>query len=377
MVLGISEDFTTDVQLDTELNAAASSGLNLNSGVHPSVTVSNLLEFLPNSAFVTIADWSDTKTYSDYNISHKRTDLVSKNGVIYQSLQNDNLNNDPETEDAFWLQTNIESLVLKSFVSRVQDKVYADLSLVKRLVNNQYIYEVGRYDYMLPNQFCAYVFEPKGSDYVKFTINQIAFQALTTDPVNLYVVNENVLVDTLILTPNNGVFEFKDINYTFSGPGKWFFIVDSQMVKSNQGVLDPLKYDGFVCYTASGIGSVPNDCTWSFDTTGNGLGFNISVCLDSEVYIDNNVSNFGSFIRATFELMSLQMFLHNSNNRSNRNERMQMDRELLTAETKSLEMNTVAKRYNDELKRAKRVIEKTFDTQLNLDDEFCIELNSL
>lgn len=380
MILGISEDFSTDVVLDAELNEASSSGLNLNSGTHPSITVNNLLAFLPFYD-ITIAEWDVDKIYSEYSQSKKRTDLVKIGDIIYQSLQNANLAFDPETETAYWLPTNIESLTLKAFISRVQDKVYADLNLTKRLVNNQFIYEVGKHDFTLPNDYAAWVFEPKGSDYLSFTINQIAIQANTLMDVNLYVLNELsdtcVLVDTLVLTPNNGLFELKELKYRFSGKGRWIFAIDSQSVKSNQGVVDSLLYDGFVCYTATGIGLTPETAEWSDQSTGIGIGFNISVVLDSRVYIENNIDNLANFVRSTFELMSLQMFLHNSGNRSNRSETIQAERELLVAETKVLDANTVAKRYTDEKKEAKRLIDKTFDTQLSSDDdEFNIELSS-
>jgi hypothetical protein len=378
MVLGISEDFTRDIVIDAELKQASSTGLTLNSGVHASITLDNLLEFLPDSTTTFLA-WDNTKTYGLYSTTKNKADIVVLNSVIYQSIKADNTGNSPDAANStYWMETNIESLVLKSFVDKVKDRVYTDLSLIKRLVNSQKIYEVGRHDLMLPNQYCGYVFEPKGSDYVSFVINQISFQGLTTDPVNLYVVNEGRLVDTLVLQPNNGAFEWKDVNYRFKGEGKWIFAVDSQIVKTNQGVVDTLKYDGFVVYTTTGLGETPEGATWVYETTGNGLGFNVSVSLDSSIYIDNNIEYFGGLIRSTFELMALQMFLHNSNNRSNRNEFIQLNKELLTYETKSLEGNTVARRYNKELDKAKRAIEKTFDTQLSDDDaSFDIELTSV
>ena len=373
MVLGISEDFTRDIVLDAELASASSTGLSLNSGVHTSITLDNLLEFLPDSD-ATFLDWDVEKTYGVYSDTKNRANIVVFNSVIYQSIKGDNTGNSPDEEDSiYWMETNLESLVLKSFIDKVKDKVYSDLNLIKRLVNSQKIYEVGRHDMMLPNQYCGYVFEPKGSDYLSFTLNQVSFQGLTTDDVNLYVINEGRLVDTLVLHPNNGAFEWKNLGYKFKGEGKWIFAVDSQMVKTNQGVVDPLKYDGFVVYTTTGLGETPQSATWVYETTGNGLGFNVSVCLDSSIYIDNNLDYFGGFIRSTFELMTLQMFLHNSNNRSNRNEFIQLNKELLAYETKSLEGNTVARRYNKEMERAKRAIEKTFDTQLS-DDSGCFDI---
>ena len=82
----------------------------------------------------------------------------------------------------------------------------------------------------------------------------------------------------------------------------------------------------------------------------------------------------GNLVRATFELMALELFLNNSENRGNRSQQIQMDRDNLIAETKSLEMNTVARRYTSELSFAKKTIAKTFDTQLsNNESDFGIE----
>lgn len=133
-----------------------------------------------------------------------------------------------------------------------------------------------------------------------------------------------------------------------------------------------------MCYTATGIGNEPETATYSYGVSGNGIGFNVSVSLDSQIYIDNNMALLGNLVRATFELMALEMFLYNSENRGNRVQQIQLDRDNLIAETKSLEMNTVARRYTSELANAKKLIAKTFDTQLaNNDDDFGIEEQSV
>ena len=217
--------------------------------------------------------------------------------------------------------------------------------------------------------------EPKGSDYLKFRINQVAIQMDGTTPIELYVVNQGVLVDTLQLTPANGKLEFSDIGYEFSGPGRWFFIIDSADVYVDGGALDPLRYDGFVAYTATGIGNSPETATFTDGVMGNGLGFDISVSKDPTVYLENNLVNMGNFIRATFDYLSLQMFLHNPNNISNRAQRIQMQDDILIAEIKGMEGDTVAKHFHREKKKAIDMVEKTFDTQLN-DGDFEIELSS-
>lgn len=375
MVLGIAEDFTSDVVLDSELTGTPLSGLYLNSGVHPSITIDNLLHFLPNDVTVTTA-WSPTVTYGKFEDSRRKTDLVTKNDKIFQSIQSSNLNQDPETETLFWLETNIESLRLKNLIFNTLDKVYADLHLTKRLVNNQYLYEVGDNEVTLPNDFAAWVFEPKGSDYLTIRINQISFQKNSTTPVNLFVVNQGVLIDTLVITPSNGRVDFKELNYTFKGQGQWIFAIDSTTVKTKGYYVDPLKYDGFICHTAIGIGASAETADYSFSANGNGLGFNISAFLDANIYIDNNINELANYVRATFEYVVFQMYLHNSNNRSNRVQRLQMKDELLMIESKTTDADTVARRYFTEKKRAVKQLHKTFDTQLKDNNDFEIEITS-
>ncbi|MDV3508957.1 hypothetical protein CMU89_17105 [Elizabethkingia anophelis] len=376
MVLGFVEDFTSNVILDNELKTNSSKGIALNSGVHPSLTMDNLLHFLPYND-LQLSSYKPDTTYNNFSKSKDRQDIVLFNGDIFQCIKDGTLGIEPGTESN-WLKTNKESLLLKSFIDKVKEKVLTDLRLTKRLVNSQFLYEVGQNKTMLPNDYAAWVFEAKGTDYVKITLNEIVLQALTDQPVELYVINQGVLVDTLILHPQNGRVQFEKFEYTFNGPGRWLFAIKSQYVLTNNGYIDMQKYDGFVCYTATGTGNTPESSTWSYNEYGNGLGFNVSVSLDSDRYIDYNFMSLGNFIKAAFELMALQTFLHNSNNRSNRNENFQLDKELLMFETKNIEANTVAKRYFDTLKEAKNIIHKTFDTQLSLNnDDLEVEITSV
>ncbi|MEN8122207.1 MAG: hypothetical protein ABFS35_17810 [Bacteroidota bacterium] len=372
MVLGIAEDFTSDVLLDTQLKSSTS-GLYLNSGVHPSITIDNLLNFLP-IINVTTKAWDSTKTYGEY--VRDKADLVTYNNKLYQSIKSANLNQNPTTETAYWLETNLSSLRLKNLIQQVKDKVYSDLNLTVRLINNQALYEIGDKVKALPNDYAAWVFEPKGSDYTSFRINQISFQKESTTPVNLYVINQGVLIDTLTITPSNGIFEFKDLEYTFSGKGKWIFAIDSTDVLVSGKSIDSLKYDGFVVYTATGIGATPESADYSYGTMGNGLGFNITTYLDSSLYISNNVNEFSNFIRATFEYVVFQMFLHNPNNMSNLNVLIQMEKDIVLQELKNIQANTVAKRYEDEKRKAIKQLQKTFDTQLD-DNEYEIEITTV
>jgi hypothetical protein len=376
MVLGIAEDFSSNVTLDSQLTGLPESGLFLNSGVHPSITVENLLSFLPVIDFV-IAAWDELKPYDVYATSRQKRDIVTHENVIYQSVATNNIGNEPP--GGAWVATNIESLRIRNFIDKVQDRVYADLNLTKRLVNNQYLYEVGKQERQLPNDYCGWVFEPKGSDYITLRINEICLQKSGTTPVELYIINQGSVIDTIEVVPKNGKISFdKYPNLTFSGKGKWMFVMDSTTVFSNNGYIDPLKYDGFVAYTCVGIGDAPETATYSYNTTGNGLGFNISAFLNSSLYIENNVNEFGDLIRSTFEYMTLLEFLYNSNNRKNMAQRVQLDKEMLMFETKNLDHDTSVRRYYAEKKKAIKTLERTFDTQLaNNNDELEITISSL
>ena len=216
----------------------------------------------------------------------------------------------------------------------------------------------------LPNDYAAWVFEPKGSDYVKFQINEIAFQATTATPQSMYVINQGVLVDTLTLNPNiDGRLVFEDISYVFSGKGKWVFAVDSQVVLTNGATIDPLKYDGFVAYMASGTGASAADATWSDNTSNNGLNFNVKAYLDSTVYLNYNLVDYGEYLQAAWNLDVLEMFVFNANNRSNRTERLQnFDRDLIVAEVKDgKNSGSALSKFRHEKKEAKAMLAKTFD----------------
>jgi hypothetical protein len=374
MILGVAEDFSSNVSMDSELKGVPTSGMFLNSGVHPSITLDNLLNFLP-SLDVTPAAWNNATAYEVYTTSRNRIDLVTKTSKIYQSIKA-GTNQDPEAEDSeYWLLTNISSLRIKTFILQVQDRVYSDLRITNRIVDNHYLYEVGENTINLSNDYAAWVFEPKGSDYLSIRINEISLQKKSTDPISLYVINQGVLIDTLTITPSNGIVEFKRLDYTFKGKGKWIFAIAATDVESSNLSVDPLKYKGFVAYTATGIGATPEDAEYSFQTNGNGLGFNITSFINSETYILNNMSEFGNFIRATLEYMVFTMFLHNSSNREGLQKRIQMNEQLLLGELKELKADTVVKRYMTEKELSIDILERSFDNQLGF-DEFEVELGT-
>lgn len=383
MILTIAEDFTSAVALDTELTSVPDGGMYLNSGVHPSITVNNLLSFLPDLT-LTPAAFAGGTIYGKYTDSRIFTDIVTDVGIIYQSLTASNTGNTPASSPTNWLPTTLDALRIKSFVLRSQDHAMAKINLTRRLVDSQFLYNIVEVEEspqvtLLPNDFAAWVFEPRGSDYVKFRINQVALQATTAVAQNLYVINQGVLITTLTLNPNlEGRLVFEDLNYEFTGKGKFFFAIDSQNVLTNGAVIDPLNYDGFVAYTATGIGATAEGADYNIGVSNNGLSFNITTYFDSTVYTDNNLQEFANYLQAAWELDVLNMFLSNSHNRSNKNERIQLDKQNLLIETKDLKAFTVANKFTREKKQAIRQLEKTLDREINSENQgFEIELGSV
>lgn len=381
MILTIAEDFTSTFALDSELTSLPDSGMYLNSGVHPSITVDNLLSLLPKIDF-TFSDYNSGTTYNKYTSTRKASDIVLYNDVIYQSLTDSNTGNTPDSSPTNWLPTNIESLRIKSFALRSQNAALRKINLTRKLVDNQYLYNIVEPTEQpqvttLPSNYAAWVFEPKGSDYLKIRINQAALQSTAGTAQNLYVINQGQLIDTLTLNTNTaGRLEFETLDYEFIGPGKWIFAIDSQDVLTNGASIDPLQFNGFIAYMASGIGTTPQGSVYSYGVSNNGLNFNVTAFLDAQVYIDNNLREFGNYIQAAWQLDVLNAFLSRSHNRSNQAERRQVDTKLLIAETKDMNSESVLKNFMRQQKRAFSMIEKTFDTMLHEDNDFEIRTTS-
>ena len=370
MILGFSEDFSSQVELDSQLKSIPTSGLYLNSGVHPSINLDNLLNFLPKLEF-SFNTYDVTKTYGSFLGTMNRNNIVVSGNEYYESIASNNVGN-AVTDTDFWIKTNIESLRLKVFIESVKNRVYSDLALTKRLINSQKLYTIGDEKKTIPSDYIGWVLEPKGSDYVSIRVNQMSLQKDGTTPVNVYVLNQDELIQTITLQPDNGRVKFRDTDITFSGKGDFKLIIDSTEVYTKGNTINPLKFDGFVAYTTTGNGDTPTTADYVYNTFDNGIGLDVSVFLDSTNYIDNNTRDLSSFIRATFELMVFETYLHNSNNRSNRAQRLQMNDDLLVTELKNKQADTVVSRYHREKKRALAAMQKTFDTQLN--DEEGLEI---
>ena len=363
MILTFAEDFTSNANLDSELLSAPTSGLFLNRGVHPTLTVNNLLAELPILT-ITFSDYDSGVTYNKFETSRKKSDVVNVEGTLYLSIADSNTGNAPSTSPLLWLETNLDSLRIRSFIWAAEDNAVSALSLNRMLIENQYIYNIDndRATELIGDDFFGWSFEPKGSDYVSIRLNQMSLQANTDTPQNVYVINQGRLIDTIVLNPVNGVLEFENVGYTFNGKGRFLFVTEGQEVQAQGAFNDPLRFDGFVCYPVTGVGSTAASSVYSFSSNSNGFNFNVSCYLDSSIYIENNKVDLAKFYKTQFEYDFIRMLVHDSNNRFNIDERiMGRNPELIGAESLDTRSATVAQKYKNELKKTVEVINKTFD----------------
>jgi hypothetical protein len=374
MVLTFAEDFTSSVNLDSDLVGTSESGLFWNRGVLPLVTVKNLLDFLPILDF-TFSSWNISTPYVKFEDSKSKGDIVTYEGETYQAILS-GTEKQPDTETLYWLKTNEESLRIKSFIWSVRENLLSALSLSRKLIENQYLYNVGENLYTASEDYVGWCFEPKGSDYVKIRINQMALQANTTEEVVMSVVNQGRVVDTITLSPNNGLLSFEDTNYTISGKGRFFFLIEAQEVYSDNAHNDPLKFSGFTCYPVLGSGDSPEGATIKETTYGNGLNFNLSVYLDSTQYVDNNLVDLAKMYQSQFEMDFIQMMQLNANSRVHGDAR-DIDKNLLTYHASDLTGNTAARRYRHNLKLASEAINKTFDRFLKTKNKIRIRRSTI
>ena len=371
MILTFAEDFSSTTVLDSELIGKSDSGLYWNRGVHPILTTDNLVSLLPITD-ITFSDWSASAVYTNFSESRSKSDIVTVGGILYQSLQDANENNAINDTD-YWLPTNIESLRIKSFIWSVEDNMKSALSIERKLIENQYIYNIGD-NYRTLLGYNGWAFEPKGSDYVTIRINEMGIQADGTTPLPIYVINQGRLIDTLTLTPDDGYLSFERNDYEIQGKGVFYFIFDcgDGLSVKGDGYNDALKYSGFTCYPVSGSGESPESVDYTPTSLGNGLNFNVSAYLDSSIYLENNKIDFAKMLQTQMEMDFIKTLTMNTNVRANRNERALGDgvMNLLATEGFNTELNTIARKYNSVLKEFKASINRTFDKFLQSKPKF-------
>jgi hypothetical protein len=378
---GFVNDFTSDFNIDEELKLK-SGGIALNSGVHSLVNLRNIISHLPKFA-IHFEDFDPTQEYVIGDIVNYGDELYQC-FLDYVPLEDEEeepiiiVGGEPDEEEdeepieiditLNFFKTNSESIRLKQFINSLVDKVTNELNLSYNLIENQYIYDKPDFAYTPDADLFGIAIEPKGTDYITISINEILVNTTDDQPINLYVYNyRHQLIDTIEIFPNN----FETINYKITNKKVHYFVIEKTEVLRGHQTIYPLRYDSFVIYPVAF-----SDGKFRQGYGDTGMGINISTCLDSSMFISNNINNFTSFVKATFEYLCFELFLNNSKLAINSDKRM-IDDKMLMAELKQKDTDTVLSRYLSEKQKALGVIKKSFDRHLYNSNDLEIIVSSI
>lgn len=371
-ILTFNKDYSNSVELDSVLMGVPTSNEYWNVGTHPLITIQNILTYMPTTEISPAAYVAET-TYSIGN-------LVTYSSVIYESLSNNNLGNTPDISTDDWLPTNEESQKIKIFLNQVKQNANNDLRLNRKLIENQYIYHIAKNDHTPTSDFIGWAFEHKFSDYVVIRLNKIAFQANTDQEVTFSIVNNSSVIETINVTPSNGVFSFSDIDLSFSGFGTFYLVTESQSIKSDGEINDPLKYKGMICYPVEGNGSSISAANYFRTTSGNGMGFNVSAYIDTSSYISFNEIDFVNVYkwRLAYDLVNMMLFNPNANSDRFERNHTGINKELMIMESKDNKLNTISNKYEKLIKETRGLISNSFDRVLKQkDNDFKVKHTTL
>ena len=367
MILTFKQDYSSSVVLDSQLMGVPDSGAYWNAGTHPLVSINNILSYLPDTS-ITTSLYAAGTTYA-------AGDLITSSSIMYESLVSSNKGHTPASSPTYWLVTNEDSQKIKRFLDQVKENVKSALKLDRKLIENQYIYHIAKSDVTPTCDYIGWAFEHKNSDYVAIRLNKLSFQANTDEEVTFSVVNNGSVIDTFLITPNDGDFEFVSTDLVFSGFGTFYLVAPAQSIKSDGEVHDPLKYNGMVCYPVEGIGATAASAEYVRCVSGNGMGFNVSAYADTSQFVLNNEIDFVEVYKWQLAYDLIQIMLFNPHTTSDRNQRnlTEYNRDILTMEAKDNILNTITTRYNKVVSEAREIISKTFDSLLrNQDKDFTI-----
>jgi hypothetical protein len=371
-VLTFATDYTTDKVLDSELVGAPESGLFYNQGVHPLVTINNLLKLLPFFEG-TFAAYDNGKTYSNYTVTRNFDDVVEYDGKLYSSKVDNNVGNQPDSSPIQWLETNIESLTIKSFIHSVKLNMYSALGLQNKLIERQFYYSIGD-EKVTPNEdYFGWMLMPKGSDYVTISIDEIAFQSSVAGPVNLYVVNQHTLLQTIPINSSQ-TMNFQKIDLELSGFGPFYLLTDKAEVFTKNDYVDPLLFKSFYAQPVVGNGATPEaaDLKDTFQT--NGFNFKITTRKSPQKYIEDNLINYANLLQVQFAYDFLKVIKFNANTRLNFVQQLiGAGLDEILVETVNLEGLTLAKWYYQLLKETKRAISNSNDNQIKPAKKFVMK----
>jgi hypothetical protein len=208
-LVGFESSYNTDHPAIDAALLASSSGVYVNH-LHPLLSYDNILVAAEQFSAVTVRAWSNTATY-------KTGDIV-KGGddIIYQSLQNTNLNN-AVTDTGWWAPTTLLSAYLRRLYDNASIKLFGQLftekklnEAAKTLLSDSRLYEgsgniTGRIT--KSGRVVGYKIDLKHKDTVAI-LSHIGLQLDTAqNPVNIYLyhTSSNQPVQTFALNHTRSI----------------------------------------------------------------------------------------------------------------------------------------------------------------------------
>jgi hypothetical protein len=217
-LIGFESSYNADhPDIDQDL-LVSDSGVYVNSALHPLLTYDNIQAVVEQFSRVNVRIHSTAATY-------KIGDIVNSSGVIYQSIQNGNLNHDPaEANSLWWVKTNLLSAYLRRLYSGSVMKLFSQLftekklnEVAKTLLANVSLFEgVGRITDRITKtgKMAGYRIRLNHPDTVA-VLNYIGLQLDTVQaalPIYLYHSSSNVPVKTFTINHTKSIqFEWHKI----------------------------------------------------------------------------------------------------------------------------------------------------------------------
>lgn len=249
--------------------AASSSGVYIDSTAHSLLTIENISACAENFAKTEISAYSSAITYA-------KGDLVLSAGIVYESLQNSNLNQTPASSATYWYVTNLISAYLRRL------KIGAITNIFSSVVAQKKLYEVGKtlltdislYDgvgnlakKIAPmSRFVGFVLSPKYKDTV-INLSYLGFQldqAQSSLNVYIYHSSQNDPIATIALTSITATnFNWKELpavqklyaNSNSYGDLGEFYIGYYEDDLTGRAIWKEQSFEGNSCASCSGVNS--------------------------------------------------------------------------------------------------------------------------
>lgn len=214
---------------------------------HPLLTLRAMKGIMPS-------DWIEQYNEFSADIEYSKGDIVSRGNLAYQSLQDNNLNNDLH-DSAWWAEYNILTDYLQSLsvagIKQVVQRYIRDKVIgmeTKNIIDRRTLFDgAGRIEARIQNQgrLCGFEISPIRAEGVTTKLEKIGLQFTgNVGQVKVYLFHsskrEPVWSDTLNYSKVNGTFQWFDLQEVFlpymsaeiNAGGSWYLVYNQNDLPS-------------------------------------------------------------------------------------------------------------------------------------------------